>query len=139
MVTITEDELRGAVSKMLERILEWPEINIDNLYEIASILLTIGICKGSTSFKLLADHIVSLPERLKPILIYPYQLAGVAGELKDKYTKLAEGSLEQLREIISNSLDALSTPKIDEKKVLEQVEKARTLLSSLPRFPRFEE
>jgi len=105
LVTITDTEIKEAIKNKLDKILEFPEARIDNLFEIASIFLTVGVCKGSTSFKLLADHIVVLPSRLKPVILYPYQLTGVVGELKDKYETLVENVKKSLQEIILNSLD----------------------------------
>lgn len=134
MVVITESEIAKALEDILKEIEETPETKIDSLFEIASILLTTGLCKNSTAFKLLADHIISIPARLKPILFLPYRMFGTTGELQEKYGKLAESSKNELYSIIRDSINVISGEEIDEIKALELTNRARKLLLSLPRF-----
>jgi hypothetical protein len=134
MVSITEKEIKESVELLLKEIEDFPEVNIENLFQIGSIFLTIGNCLESPSFKLLADYLFAIPSRLKPLLLYQYQLAGAVGELKDKYSKLIENAKEQISKIIHNCLKVLLVPNIDEREVLKHVEQARKLFNSLPRF-----
>jgi hypothetical protein len=136
MVTITENEIINTVKKLLNEILDFPEAKIDNLFQVASILLAIGLCKNSPSFKLLADHVVVFPSRFKPVLAYSYQLTGVAGELREKYVQLIERGKQQLREAILNALQTISEPMINENHVLQKVDKIRTIYESLPTITR---
>jgi len=133
MVSITEDEIRTTIKTLLDEILDFPEAKIDNLFQVASIFLAIGLCKKSPSFKLLADHIVVFPDRFKPALAFSYQLTGVAGELREKYVQLIERSKQQLKEAVLNALETISEPTIDESRVLQQVDKIRSIYLSLPR------
>lgn len=134
MVTLTGDEIKNTINELLERIMEFPEANIENLFEIASIVLAVGLCKKSTATKLLADHIITVPGKIKPLFTFTYQIAGSFGELSDNYAKLAEDSKKQLQEIIQASANAIAKEPIDEKEVINQIEKLRELLFSIPRF-----
>jgi len=132
---IKGEEIGRAVKEIVEKVKNNPVFMLEHLYNVAAIIMTVGLTKNIPSLKVIGNYIFLVPSKYRPLLAYRYQLIGSTEELEEKVGKQITETLGKVLGIIEEIAKIIAEKEqIKDEDFIKHMGDLETILSGLPAF-----